>query len=334
MDVRRLGPDLTVSALGLGCMGMSHAYGGQPEAESIATLHRAVELGITFFDTAEVYGPYENEVLLGKALKGVREKVVIATKFGFKIAAAGASGADRMIGVNGTPANARKVADESLQRLGIDVIDLYYLHRVDPSVPVEDSVGAMADLVKAGKVRHLGLSEATAEQIRRAHAVHPIAALQSEYSLWERNVEADILPTIRELDIGFVPFAPLGRGFLTGAIASAGDIAPGDFRQKLPRFQPDALAANVRLLEAVDRIAAAHGATKAQIALAWVLAKGDDIVPIPGTRRISRLEENVGALNVRLSAADMEALDAAMPAAEVVGDRYGQAGAWASKKAE
>src|SRR6516162_4855587 len=235
METRRLG-ELKVSTVGLGCMGMSHAYGGQPETDSIATLRRAVELGVTLFDTAEVYGPYENEVLLGKALKSVRDRVVIATKFGFKIAPEGKSGSDRMIGLNGTPENAKKVADESLKRLGIEVIDLYYLHRVDPTVPVEDSVGAMADLVKAGKVRYLGLSEANVEQIRRAHAVYPITALQSEYSLWERNVEAEILPTLRELNIGFVPFAPLGRGFLTGSIASAGDIAPGDFRESFPVF--------------------------------------------------------------------------------------------------
>jgi aryl-alcohol dehydrogenase-like predicted oxidoreductase len=247
METRRLG-ELNVSAVGLGCMGMSHAYGGQPEAESIATLRRAVDLGVTLFDTAEVYGPYDNEVLLGKALKGLRGKVVIATKFGFKIAPEGKSGSERMIGLNGTPENAKKVADESLRRLGIEAIDLFYLHRVDPTVPVEESVGAMADLVKAGKVRHLGLSEASTEQVRRAHAVHPITALQSEYSLWERNVEAEILPTLRELNIGFIPFAPLGRGFLTGSIACAGDIAPGDFRKQLPRFQPEALAANARLL--------------------------------------------------------------------------------------
>jgi len=332
METRRLG-ELNVSAVGLGCMGMSHAYGGQPEAESIATIRRAVELGVTLFDTAEVYGPYDNEVLLGKALKGVRDRVAIATKFGFKIAPEGKSGSDRMIGVNGTPENAKKVADESLKRLGIEVIDLYYLHRVDPTVPVEDSVGAMADLVKAGKVRYLGLSEANAEQIRRAHAVHPITALQSEYSLWERNVEAEILPTVRELNIGFVPFAPLGRGFLTGSIASAGDIAPGDFREKLPRFQPEALAANARLLIAIENIATALGRTKAQIALAWVLHKGRDIVPIPGTRRVSRLEENVQATEVQLSPAEMDALDVAMPPDQIVGDRYGQAGAWASKNA-
>jgi aryl-alcohol dehydrogenase-like predicted oxidoreductase len=332
MQTRHLGPALEISALGLGCMGMSHAYGGQPEADSIATIRKAVELGITFFDTAEVYGPYENEILLGRALRGLRDEVVIATKFGFRIAPEGRSGSDRMIGVNGTPENARRVADESLKRLGVDVIDLYYLHRVDPAVPVEESVGAMADLVKAGKVRYLGLSEATADQIRRAHAVHPITALQSEYSLWERNVEAEILPIVRELNIGFVPFAPLGRGFLAGSISSASDISPGDFRQKLPRFQADALASNARLLTAVDRIAIARGCTKAQIALAWVLHKGNDIVPIPGTRRISRLEENIGATTIKLSSAENDELDAAMPADKIVGDRYGQAAFWASQK--
>jgi len=324
METRRLG-ELKVSTVGLGCMGMSHAYGGQPETDSIATLRRAVELGVTLFDTAEVYGPYENEVLLGKALKSVRDRVVIATKFGFRIAPEGKSGSDRMIGLNGTPENAKKVADESLKRLGIDVIDLYYLHRIDPTVPVEESVGAMADLVKAGKVRYLGLSE--------ANAAHPVTALQSEYSLWERNVEAEILPTLRELNIGFVPFAPLGRGFLTGSIASAGDIAPGDFREKLPRFQPEALVANARLLTAIENIATTHGHTKAQIALAWALHKGRDVVPIPGTRRISRLEENVQAADIQLSPAEMDALDVAMPPDQIVGDRYGQAGAWASNSA-
>jgi len=262
----------------------------------------------------------------------VRDRVVIATKFGFRIAPEGKSGSDRMIGLNGRPENAKRVADESLNRLGIDVIDLYYLHRVDPIVPVEESVGAMADLVKAGKVRYLGLSEASAEHVRRAYAVHPITTLQSEYSLWERNVEAEILPTSRELNIGFVPFAPLGRGFLTGSIANPNDIAPGDFRETLPRFRPEALAANARLLAAIEKVASAHGRTKAQIALAWVLHKGRDIVPIPGTRRISRLEENVQAADIELSAADMDALDVAMPADQIVGDRYGQAGAWASKE--
>jgi len=332
METRRLG-ELNVSAVGLGCMGMSHAYGGQPEAESIATLRRAVDLGVTLFDTAEVYGPYENEVLLGKALKGLRDKVVIATKFGFKIAPEGKSGSERMIGLNGTPENAKKVADESLKRLRIEAIDLFYLHRVDPTVPVEESVGAMADLVKAGKVRYLGLSEASAEEVRRAHAVQPITALQSEYSLWERNVEAEILPMLRELNIGFIPFAPLGRGFLTGSITSAGDIAPGDFRERLPRFQPEALAANARLLATIENVANAHGRTKAQIALAWALHKGRDVVPIPGTRRISRLEENVQAADIKLSSAEMDALDVAIPPDQIVGDRYGQAGAWASKNA-
>jgi aryl-alcohol dehydrogenase-like predicted oxidoreductase len=271
-----------------------------------------------------VYDPYENEVLLGKALKGVRDSVVIATKFGFKIAPEGKSGSHHMIGLNGTPENAKKVADEGLKRLGIEVIDLYYLHRVDPAVQVEESVGAMADLVKAGKVRYLGLSEANAEEIRRAHAVHPIMALQSEYSLWERNVEAEVLPTLRELNIGFIPFAPLGRGLLGGSIASAGDIAPSDFRKTLPRFQPEALAANARLLTAIENIAKAHGRTRAQIALAWAaLHKGRDVVPTPGTRRISWLEESVQATDIVLSPAEMEALDVAMPPDQIVGDRYG-----------
>lgn len=330
MQKRRLGPELEVSALGFGCMGLSHAYGGQEEDKSIATLQRAVEIGITLFDTAEVYGPYANEIVVGKALKPYRDRVVIATKFGFKIAPEG-PGVDRMVGLDGSPANAKKVAEESLKRLGTDVIDLYYLHRPDPAVPIEDSVGAMADLVKAGKVRWLGLSEVDADQLRRAHAVHPIAALQSEYSLWTRGVEAEILPTVRELGIGFVPFSPLGRGFLAGGITSTAELGEGDFRRKLPRFQEDALAANARLLATLDRIAAAHGITKAQLALAWVLAKGDDIVPIPGTRRIDRLEENVGAAAVTLSPADIAEIEAAVPPDEVVGDRYA-AGAFVPKK--
>ncbi len=322
MKRRRLGSELEVSALGLGCMGMSHAYGGQEEEKSIATLHRAIEIGIDFFDTAEVYGPFTNEVLLGRAFAGRRDKVTIATKFGFRIAREPGGGVERMVGLDGRPENAKRVAEESLKRLGIDVIDLYYLHRPDPDVPIEESVGAMADLVRAGKVRFLGVSEVDADQLRRAHREHPITALQSEYSLWTRGVEDEVLPVARELGIGFVPFSPLGRGFIAGAVDASTEFAESDFRHKLPRFQKQAMEANARFVAALDRIAAAHRATKAQLALAWVLAKGDDIVPIPGTRRIDRLEENIGALTLDLSAADIAEIEAAVPTSEVVGARY------------
>ncbi len=323
MRTRRLGQDLEVSAMGLGCMGMSHAYGGQEEAKSIATLHRAVDIGVTFLDTAEVYGPYENEILLGKALAGMRDKVTIATKFGFRIAPEGADGTSRMIGLDGRPENARRVAEASLKRLGTDVIDLYYLHRPDPEVPIEESVGAMGDLVRAGKVRFVGVSETSADQLRRAHREHPIAAIQSEWSLWTRGIEDEVLPTARELGIGIVPFSPLGRGFLAGAVDASTEFAETDFRRNLPRFQKEAMEANARFVATLDRIATDHGVTKAQLALAWVLARGDDVVPIPGTRRIDRLEENVGAVAITLSPDDIAAIEAAVPAAEVVGDRYG-----------
>ncbi len=331
MRTRRLGPELEVSALGLGCMGMSHAYGGQEEAKSIATLRRAVDIGVTFLDTAEVYGPYENEILLGKALGGLRDRVTIATKFGFDIAPESADGVDRMIGLNGRPENARRVCEASLKRLGVEVIDLYYLHRVDPAVPVEESVGAMGDLVRQGKVRHIGLSEADAATIRRAHAEFPLTALQSEYSLWTRGVEEEILPTLRELNIGFVPFSPLGRGFLAGSVTSTDDLAEGDFRRRLPRFQEEAMAANARFLATLEKIARAHDITKAQLALAWVMAKGDDIVPIPGTRRIERLEENARAVEVELSAKDIEAIEAAIPPDQITGERYGNVAAFVPK---
>ncbi|MCE1235391.1 MAG: aldo/keto reductase [Hyphomicrobiales bacterium] len=333
MRTRRLGQGLEVSAIGLGCMGMSHAYGGQEEAKSIATLRHAVEIGVTFLDTAEVYGPFENEILLGKALAGLRDKVTIATKFGFKIAPEAAAGVDRMIGLDGRPENARRVAEASLTRLGAEVIDLFYLHRVDPDVPVEESVGAMGDLVREGKVRFLGLSEVDAATLERAHREHPIAALQSEWSLWTRGIEAEILPKARELGVGVVPFSPLGRGFLAGSVTSTADIGEGDFRRRLPRFQAEAMAANARFVALLDEIAAAHAITKAQLALAWVLAKGEDVVPIPGTRRIERLEENARAVEVRLSDADVAAIEAAIPPEEVVGERYGaQAAAWTPKK--
>jgi aryl-alcohol dehydrogenase-like predicted oxidoreductase len=270
---------LTVSALGLGCMGMSWAYGAADETEATATLHRAIDLGIDFFDTAEVYGPYENEKLVGRALKGRRDQVVIATKFGFKITDGAITGTDSR------PENVKAVAEASLKRLGVEVIDLLYQHRVDPAVPIEDTVGAMADLVKAGKVRFLGLSEAGGRNIRRAHAVHPISALQSEYSLWERGVEAEILPTIRQLGIGFVPYSPLGRGFLTGVAQRAEELPEDDFRRTQPRIQGENFDLNMRVVDTAKAIGAAKGATPSQVALAWVLAQGQDVVPIPGTKR-------------------------------------------------
>ncbi|MDI1365286.1 MAG: aldo/keto reductase, partial [bacterium] len=295
MKTRKLGDGLEVSALGLGCMGMSWAYGPAPDkAETFKVLARAVELGVTFFDTAEVYGPFVNEELVGEGLKPFRDKVVIATKFGFKIAPPEqAGGTARMVGVDSRPAHIREVAEASLKRLGVDHIDLLYQHRVDPNVPIEDVAGAVKDLIAEGKVKHFGLSEAGAETIRKAHAVQPIAALQSEYSLWTRDVEALILPTIRELDIGLVPYSPLGRGFLTGALTSDAGLAKDDFRRGLPRFQGEALASNLSLVEALTVLAKAKGITPAQLALAWLLHQGPDIAPIPGTTKISRLEENV-----------------------------------------
>ena len=306
-------------------MGMSFAYGGQAEAESIATLQRAVEIGVTFLDTAEVYGPYENELLLGKALKGIRDKVVIATKFGFKISETG-SGPKRMIGVDSRPERVKAVAEASLKRLGIDVIDLYYQHRVDPAVPIEDTVGAMSELVHEGKVRALGLSEAGAATIRRAHAVHPIAAVQSEYSLWSREPEAEVLPVCRELGIGFVPYSPLGRGFLTGAIRDRSSLGEQDFRRGLPRFQQENLTANLALVTTLEQIAAAKGVTAAQLALAWILHQGEMIVPIPGARKIRHLEENAAAANIRLSADDLDTIKEAMSASAIAGPRYTEAG--------
>jgi len=321
MQLRQLGPDLAVSAIGLGCMGMSFAYGGQPEADSIRTLRRAVEVGVTFFDTAEVYGPFENEELVGKALKDVRDRVVIATKFGFRIADEG-RGHERMVGVDSRPEHVREVCDASLKRLGVEVIDLFYQHRVDPSVPIEDTVGAMADLVRAGKVRALGLSEAGAATIRRAHAVHPIAAVQSEYSLWSREPEAEVLPTCRELGIGFVPYSPLGRGLLTGAIRDRESLGADDFRRTLPRFEAGNLAANQALLDTLAKLAEEKGVTAAQLALAWVLHQGDFVVPIPGARKVRHLEENAAAADVVLTPADLAAINEAMPHAAVSGSRY------------
>jgi len=313
MQQRTLGTQgLTVSALGLGCMGMSWAYGTPDEAESIRTIHRALDLGITFLDTAEIYGPYTNEELVGRALAGRREGVVVATKFGFKI-----DGAVR--GVDGSPANVKRVAEASLKRLNIDVIDLYYQHRRDPNVPIEETVGAMHELVEEGKVRFLGLSEVGPATLRRAHAVHPISALQSEYSLWERDIEAQILPTIRELGIGLVPYSPLGRGFLTGAV-KVDDLGEGDWRRTNPRFSEANAEKNQHLVDVVKQIAARRNATPAQIALAWVLAQGNDVVPIPGTKRVAYLEDNVGALDVTLTDDDRRDLDAL--GGSVAGERY------------
>jgi aryl-alcohol dehydrogenase-like predicted oxidoreductase len=307
---------LTVSTLGLGCMGMSEFYGTADEAEAAATISRALDLGVSFLDTADMYGPFTNEQLVGRAIAGRRDEVVLATKFGNVRNPDDPT--DRRI--DGSPEYVRSACDASLQRLGVDHIDLYYQHRVDRSVPIEETVGAMAELVAAGKVRYLGLSEASPETIRRAHATHPITALQTEYSLWTRDLEAEILPTVRELGIGLVPYSPLGRGFLTGTITSTDDLDPDDFRRHNPRFQGDALQANLAIVEAVRAIADELGATPGQVALAWVLAQGDDVVPIPGTKRVRYLEENVAAAAVSLTPADLGRLDAAVPAP--VGERY------------
>jgi len=319
MDVRKLGKNgPQVSALGLGCMGMSFAYGPADEEESLRVLHRYLELGGNFLDTAEIYGPYKNEELLGRFLRQVpRKSVVVATKFGFRIAPDGTRTVDS------SPANVRRACDASLARLGIETIDLYYQHRVDPNVPIEETAGAMAELVSAGKVRTLGLSEAGPEALRRAAKVHPIAALQSEYSLWTRDVETNgVLATCRELGITFVPYSPLGRGFLTGAIQKLEDLDPSDWRRTNPRFGEQALRANLRLAETVKEIAAEKGVTAAQLALAWVLAQGEDIVPIPGTKRVRYLEENMGALKVTLTASDLKNIAARLAQIQVVGERY------------
>ncbi|MFK0275885.1 aldo/keto reductase [Ensifer sp. NPDC090286] len=321
MKTRKLGSDLTVSTIGLGCMGMSFAYGAADEAESIRTLQRAVDLGITFFDTAEVYGPFENEKLVGKALGPMRDKVVIATKFGFRIDTDVPS-VQAIRGVDGRPEQAKAVAEASLKRLGTDVIDLYYQHRVDPEVPIEDTVGAMAELVREGKVRALGLSEASAATIRRAHRVHPIAAVQSEYSLWSRDPEEDVLATCRELGIGFVPYSPLGRGMLTGAIRKAEDLEADDFRRSLPRFQAENLEANVRQVETLQALAEEKGVTAAQLALAWVINQGDFIVPIPGARKLEHLEQNAAAADITLTAEESSRLADALSPALVAGKRY------------
>ncbi|MGD8166811.1 aldo/keto reductase [Herbiconiux sp. P16] len=307
---------LEVSQLGLGCMGMSAFYtgAGTDEAESIRTIQRALDLGVTFFDTAEIYGPYENEKLLGKALGSRRDEVVVATKFGTLL-----HRGDGSRGLDGSAENVRLSVEGSLERLGTDHIDLYYQHRMDPGTPIEETVGALGELIDEGKVLHYGLSEAAPATIRRAHAVRPVTALQTEYSLWSRDPEADILPTLRELGIGFVPYSPLGRGFLTGTIRSLDAFDESDFRRQNPRFEGENLAANIRIVEVVDAVAAELDATPAQVALAWLLAQGDDIAPIPGTKRVSRLEENVGAEALAFTQEQLERLDAISPA---VGDRY------------
>jgi aryl-alcohol dehydrogenase-like predicted oxidoreductase len=298
-------------------MGMSEFYGDRDEQEAIATIHRALDLGLNFLDTADMYGPFTNEQLVGKAIKDRRDQVIVATKFGNVRSAEGG-----FLGISGKPEYVRQCCDASLQRLGIDVIDLYYQHRVDVTVPIEETIGAMAELVQAGKVRYLGMSEAAPATIRRAQAIHPISALQTEYSLWSRDPEDEILPTIRELGIGFVPYSPLGRGFLTGAIASPDDFAPDDFRRRSPRFQGDNFAKNLQLVEQVKAIAAEKGITPGQLALAWLLAQGDDIVPIPGTKRRSYLEENMGATTVNLTADDLSRIDAVAPKGVAAGERY------------
>ncbi len=322
LGTRTLGvrDSLTVSTMGLGCMGMSEFYGNRDEQQAIDTIHRALDLGVTFLDTADMYGPFTNEKLVGRAIAGRRDDVQLATKFGNQRGEDGSR-----LGINGRPEYVHSACDASLQRLGVDHIDLYYQHRVDKDVPIEDTVGAMHELVEAGKVCHLGLSEASTATIRRAHAVHPITALQTEYSLFSRDVEDEILPTLRELGIGLVPYSPLGRGLLAGAISKTDDLDDNDSRRSVyfPRFQGDALAANLALVAQVRDLAAAKDATPGQLALAWVLAQGGDVAPIPGTKRVAYLEENVGAASITLTEQDLAAIESAVPRDAVTGDRYG-----------
>ncbi len=325
MKYRTLGEGLEVSAIGIGCMPMIRGgnitYGADADPdEAIKTIHRAIDMGVTFFDTAQIYGPFQNEELVGEAIRGKRDGLVIATKFGFKFDGL------KITGVDGTPANARASVEGSLKRLGIECIDLFYQHRVDPSVPIEETVGGMAELVKEGKIRHIALSEAGPETLRRAAAVHPIAALQSEYSLWEREVETDILPTCRALGIGFVPYSPLGRGFLTGQIKSRDDLPESDWRRNDPRYSEENFAENFKIVDVVRGIADAHSVSPAQIALAWLLAQGDDVVPIPGSKRRVTMEDSVAAADVELSADDVATLAAAAPLGGTAGPRYGEAG--------
>lgn len=317
MQQRKLGPQLISSALGLGCMGMSGQYGEFIDKESIATLRNAVDLGITLFDTADVYGPFANEALVGRALSSVREKVLLVTKFGMVRTSTG-----EHIGVNGRPEYVKKSCDLSLQRLGTDYIDLYIQHRVDPNTPIEETIGAMSELVTAGKVRNIGISEASPATIRRAHAIYPLSAVQSEWSLWSRDVEMEVIPTCRELGIGFMAYSPLGRGFLTGSITSSDQLADNDFRKNSPRFQGEAFDQNIQLVKRITEVAEALGVTPAQLALAWVLAQGDDVVPIPGTKRQKYLQQNVSATTITLTERELSLLDEAAPLGVAYGDRY------------
>jgi aryl-alcohol dehydrogenase-like predicted oxidoreductase len=324
VKTRYLGKEkFQVSALGLGCMGMSFAYGGAEESQAINTIHAAVDMGVTFLDSAEVYGPFDNEVLVGKAIKGIRDKVQIATKFGFRILPTG-QGLERMAGVDSRPEHIREAVEGSLKRLNIETIDLLYQHRVDPAVPVEEVVGTMADLVKEGKIRHIGLSEVSAQTLRRACKVHPITAVQTEYSLWTREPEGGILKACRELGVGFVPYSPLGRGFLTGKITDPSLFAADDFRRNLPRFQAETMRKNQQLLDRLQEVAGRYDATLAQMALAWVMSKGEDIVPIPGARKINHLRDNAAAADIMLSPEDIHTIDHIFAAENVAGLRYNQ----------